>query len=147
MVGLVALDWGIKKTFRDYFEQLSDHSYELTEGAQLNDDSEISFAFAPDSKEEKLVKFRGRVRLTGHSGALQIQIANPIVEFGTGKSATLSAEVDEYQGEPVRMIIANLEQLSASPSLKFRVELAKEGEYLFFGKYFEGEEMAPLTMR
>lgn len=146
-----SLEWGIKESFRNYFERLPDHRYVLTEGARRCSDGQIEFpANEGQGGDGKTLIFRGIVQLSAHYGALSVRIANPHVWFSDDGRAVLSAEVDELAGEPVRMNIANLIRENSFSSRDFewifRTELAEEGQYLFMGNYFAGEVMDPVTV-
>lgn len=146
-----SLKWGIKESFRDYFERLPDHDYGLIQGTRRCADGQIEFeADLGSGAGSGTFAFRGAVILTAHHGALSVRISNPHVTLGENGAAVLSAEVDEADGRPVRMVIANLTRegctTSRTPNLTFRAELAEEGQYLFMGNYYAGDAMDPVTI-
>lgn len=144
----VSLEWGIKESFRAYFERLPDHSYQFADGARRDRDGQIVFQLVPESSDHNRLVFKGAVLLEAHFGALSVKIANPVIERRAGSDEIgLSAEVDEQDGKPIRMLIATLERdLDGSETLVFRAQLADEGQYLFMGNYFAGDEMDPVSV-
>lgn len=144
------LEWGIKESFRDYFERLPDHDYGLTAGARKCSDGQIEFPANPTAAQNNTFAFQGIAQLSAHFGALSVKIANPHITLNQDGSATLSAEVDEVDNNPVRMVIANLlrddSSIELQPHLRFRAVLAEEGQYLFMGNYFAGDAMDPVTI-
>ncbi|MFH5824554.1 HtaA domain-containing protein [Georgenia sp. AZ-5] len=149
-----SLEWGLKESFRRYFERLPDHVYGLTDGAVRNAAGEFGFphrlGFGPEGAGGTVLAFSGRVALTAHFGALSVVIADPEVLFGQDGSVTLSAAVDEVDGRAVRMDIADLAlevgRLGA-PEVRFSASLARDGQYLFMGNYFAGDALDPVTIR
>lgn len=147
-LGEATLEWGIKESFRTYFERLPDHRYDLSAGARRCSDGQVEFVESPEPAHENKLSFRGTVQLTAHFGALSVKIAHPTIEFGEEAGrGVLSAEIDEKDGEPVRMVIAELfREAQNARSITFRAELAEEGQYLFMGNYFAGDSLDPLTV-
>ncbi|RSZ63957.1 cell wall protein [Corynebacterium hylobatis] len=146
-----SLEWGIKESFRNYFERLPDHSYGFAGEARRCSDGQIEFQTDPTADADvNTLAFKGAVHLTGHHGALSVRIANPHVSFTADGEGVLSAEVDEEDGKPVRMAIANLMRENSPalqlPNLTFRAQLAEEGQYLFMGNYFAGDAMDPVSI-
>ncbi|MCS5478145.1 HtaA domain-containing protein [Corynebacterium sp. YIM 101645] len=150
-INYASLEWGIKESFRSYFERLPDHSYNFTAGARRCSDGQIEFT-ADDrpGNDADTLAFKGSVHLTGHHGALSVRITSPHVSFRPDGTADLSAEVDEVDGQPVRMVIANLTRENPGevrqPNLTFRAELAEEGQYLFMGNYYAGDALDPVSI-
>ena len=142
------LEWGIKESFRSYFERLPDHNYDLSAGARRCSDGQIEFEESSESSADGNLSFRGSVQLTAHFGALAVKIAHPTIELGEEAGrGVLSAEVDEHEGKPARMVIAELFRESQdSRSITFRAELAEDGQYLFMGNYFAGDALDPVTV-
>lgn len=150
------LTWGIKESFRQYFERLQDHAYDLGAGAGRTGRGEFSFpaqvGSGPELGENDSFSFAGRVALSAHFGALSVVIADPVVVMDGEGKATLSAVVDEDGGRPVRMVIADLalQSMSGSPDAPlahFSAALAKDGQYLFMGNYYAGDLLDPVTIR
>lgn len=147
----VSLEWGIKESFRSYFERLPDHHYGLVEGTRRCSDGQIEFQADLDANiDASTFAFKGTLKLSAHYGALAVTIANPHVTLTSAGAGVLSAEVDEADGKPVRMVIADLTgehfKTKAQSRLTLQATLAEEGQYLFMGNYFAGDEMDPITI-
>ena len=151
-----ALTWGIKESFRRYFERLPDHNYELTEGAGRSASGKFTFPpraeAGPARAGHRMFSFSGRVLLTAHFGALSVMIADPEVLVRPDGRASLSAEVDKENGQTVRMVIANLALEgtggpAGTPQICFSASLARDGQYLFMGNYYAGDPLDPVTIR
>lgn len=91
------LDWGIKKSFRDYVVGPIAHgAVAVSDGAMKNDDG--TFAFTVDSgtwdpKTKRLsVDYDGTVQFTGHDGLLELTVTDPELD-ATGDSGVLTARV------------------------------------------------------
>ncbi|AGN17754.1 LPXTG-motif cell wall anchor domain-containing protein [Corynebacterium glutamicum MT] len=140
------LEWGVKESFRAYFERLPDHNYALSGGSKRLIDGQ--FQFPGSSVGTRRLEFYGEVRMTGHHGALSLQIADPIIEFQDADSALLSAVVDEENAQPYRLVIATLKKkLEDARSIIFDTQLADDGQFLFMGNYFAGDPMDLITIR
>ena len=155
--GVHDLTWGIKASFRTYFERLPDHSYDLSGGVVRTDGGGFRFPGrgAPTRDESGLwiIPFSGRLVLTAHFGALSVLIADPEVLFSPQGRARLSAVVDEVEGQAERMVIADLafEDMGAeqpsSGTANFSASLARDGQYLFMGNYYAGDPLDPASIR
>jgi Htaa len=150
------LTWGVKESFRMYFERLPDHVYDLAGGAERTDSDEFRFpqraedSSAPDGYQA--LSFSGRLSLSAHFGALSVMIADPEVLLDRKGKATLSAAVDDDGSQPVRMVIADLafEGMSGGPEAPracFAAALASDGQFLFMGNYYAGDPLDPVTIR
>lgn len=140
------LEWGVKESFRAYFERLPDHNYALSGGSKMLIDGR--FQFPGLSADAQCLKFHGEIRMTGHHGALSLQIADPIIEFHKADTAMLSAVVDEENAQSYRLVIAALNKKSEDArSIIFDTHLANDGQFLFMGNYFAGDPMDPVTIR
>lgn len=144
------MEWGIKESFRRYFERLPDHRYDLQDGARRCSDGQIEFQVDPHTASADTLAFRGAVQLTAHHGALSVRIADPRITLRDATEAELSAEVDSVDGQPVRMVIALLTAGRSDPDTPsrrvFQAEVAEEGQFLFMGNYFAGDPMDPVTV-
>jgi hypothetical protein len=149
-------NWGIKASFRTYFERLPDHAYELSGGAERTESGGFRFPGrgAPTRDENGLwvIPFSGRLVLTAHFGALSVLIADPEVLVSPQGGVSLSAIVDEVEGRAARMVIADLafegtggERLS--PEANFSASLARDGQYLFMGNYYAGDPLDPAIIK
>lgn len=147
-----SLTWGVKASFRSYFERLPDHAYDLTDGAERMEDGRFRYpggqASGPGEGGFWTLSFSGRLELTAHFGALSVLIADPEIHFTPQGEATLSAVVDESGGQAVRMVIADLalQELvgESSQEVEFAASLARDGQYLFMGNYFAGDPLDPI---
>jgi hypothetical protein len=150
------LTWGIKTSFRTYFERLPDHAYDLSGGAVRTEGGGFRFPGrgAPTMAENgvRVIPFSGRLVLTAHFGALSVLIADPEVLVSPQGRVSLSATVDEVEGRAACMVIADLafqgmgaEQIS--PEANFSASLARDGQYLFMGNYYTGDPLDPVSMR
>jgi hypothetical protein len=156
--GVRDLSWGLKESFRAYFERLPDHAYEAGGGARRTRDGRLVYPARAGSADEpvdpecrRVLAFGGRVVLTAHFGALSVAIGDPEVRVDPSGRGDLSAVVDEDRGRPVRMVIARLNAESAGqgaggPWVSFSATLAQEGQYLFMGNYFAGDPMDPVMV-
>lgn len=148
------LTWGIKGSFRRYFEGLSDHAYELSGGARQNDTGLFTFQTAQNDEEPSsgrhAYSFSGEMVMTAHHGALSILIANPEILLDSTGAASLSAVVDRDAETLVRLTIADLtlEHVSGDTILQanFSAKLAYDGQYLFMGNYYAGEQLDPVSI-
>ena len=150
------LMWGVKESFRTYFERLPDHVYSLAAGTTRNNEATFSF---PVGAQPKLLpaggwqmSFAGTLALTAHHGALAVTLAAPEILLDGIGQGTLSAVVDEENEQLVRMDIAQLQFAGISgsdeaPQADFSATLATDGQYLFMGNYFAGEPLDPVAIR
>lgn len=91
------LNWGVKKSFRDYVVgNIAHGQITVSDGATKNADG--TFAFTVDSgtwdpKAKKVsVDYEGTVRFTGHNGDLSLTITDPELD-ATGNKGVLTADV------------------------------------------------------
>ncbi|WP_165788342.1 HtaA domain-containing protein [Arthrobacter glacialis] len=71
------LDWGLKETFRNYVQgSIAKGEITPSEGATVNADGSFHFPAASFNATTKLAAFGGTVSMTGHDGALQVNISN-----------------------------------------------------------------------
>ena len=91
------LDWGVKESFRTYIATIAAGTVELTDGATLNGNGTYRFpGVAGGSYDgatgDAAASFGGKVRFTGHHGALDLSITSPRVDIG-GVKDVLRADV------------------------------------------------------
>lgn len=147
--------WGVKESFRTYFERLPDHVYSLAGGTSRNADG--TFSFPGRSQRELLaggwlLSFTGTLTLTAHHGALSVTLAEPEILLGDDGRGTLSAIVDEENEEPIRMAIAELQFTGMTggletPQANYSAVLATDGQYLFMGNYFAGDPLDQVAIQ
>lgn len=91
------LNWGVKKSFRDYVVGSIAHGeIVVSDGATKNASGTYGFevkdgAWDPKTKKAT-VNYQGTVQFTGHNGDLNLIITDPQL-LATGDSGTLSAQV------------------------------------------------------
>lgn len=161
------LDWGIKKSFRDYLAgPIADGSLTPADGARTNADGSFRFASGEGDYDTAThavsAAFRGSVHLYGHHGALDIALSGFRLET-RGSTGTLRADVrtgtgEDGTGEPERttknVALAALDLSGVKPDsgggkLTFAdvpATLTADGAEAFQGYYKKGEELDPVTL-
>lgn len=153
--GAVVLRWGLRASFRDYFERLADHEYRLSNGASRTARGQFMFPgrvqTGPGPSGPGIIRCQGRVEMTAHFGALSVLIADPEIAIGDDGHGILTAVVDEHGDAPVRMDVARLSPVSSpggnlGPGWQWTATLAEEGQFLFMGNYFAGDPLDPVCV-
>lgn len=150
------LVWGVKESFRTYFERLSDHAYSFEAGTSRS--SEGTFSFPARAQPESLpdggwlLAFTGTLAMTAHHGALSVTLAGLEILLDREGRGTLSAIVDEENEQAIRMVIADLRFDGMAggletPQANFSASLATDGQYLFMGNYFAGDPLDPVAIQ
>ncbi|WP_411699034.1 HtaA domain-containing protein [Conyzicola sp.] len=111
-----SLDWGVKKSFRDYIVSPIANGTITTNGV-TDIGGVYSFPSASGGSYDAStgigsVLYTGSVHFTGHAGVLDIDFSNPSIRVASATAGTLSVSVDG--GDPV--VIANLDLGSATTS-------------------------------
>lgn len=92
-----SLNWGVRESFRTYIPSIAHGTITVSGGATLGADGIPVFPVTNGSYDDEtsttIVQFGGSVRFWGHSGALDMTIADPRVEIGA-TGAVLYATVD-----------------------------------------------------
>ncbi|WP_431980269.1 HtaA domain-containing protein [Streptomyces qinglanensis] len=163
-----SLDWGIKKSFRDYLNgPIANGKITVADGARTNPDGTFRFTDGTGSYDMAdhavTTAFRGSVHLYGHHGALDIELSGFTLET-EGGSGTLSADVATGTGEdgedaPERTVqdvpLAALDLSQVTPgsgengAMTFAdipAALTEEGSEAFEGYYPKGEQLDPVTL-
>ncbi|KAA1379996.1 HtaA domain-containing protein [Aeromicrobium fastidiosum] len=155
------LDWGIKKSFRDYVVGSIAHgAITVSDGAEKNDDG--TFAFSVDSgtwdpkTQELSVDYDGTVQFTGHDGLLEVTVTDPELD-ATGDAGVLTAQVVSKSleaGQPTdygRIAIADVDTdgaiSAAGSSLTIKdapATLTETGAPAFGGFYTAGTALDPI---
>lgn len=160
------LNWGVKESFRSYIsgsiangEWVTDNGagYETPEFFWESEDGELTSDLSGGA-----VSFQGGVHFTGHDGALQMDLANPTIEFVDRESAYLlldfGATDTAQEGAPTsaQLRAAKIElgsSLEASGSNLVvsgaPARLTSEGAAAFngeYGDYAAGDEMDPVSL-
>ncbi|WP_405803299.1 HtaA domain-containing protein [Streptomyces sp. NBC_01187] len=97
------LDWGIKKSFRDYLTgPIANGEITVADGAKTNEDGSFRFTDGTGSYDTGThavtTAFKGSVHLYGHEGKLDLKLSDLKV-VTEGKSGSLSADVDKGTGK------------------------------------------------
>ncbi|SEG63680.1 Immunoglobulin I-set domain-containing protein [Nonomuraea solani] len=152
------LDWGVKESFRTYITGSIAHGTITTGGgAADNGDGTFRFPLAKGTYDTEqrtvLLSYTGQVRFTGHSGALDLLIANPQVAIGATGS-TLYADVTSLPldgTKPVSYPVVDLATLTlntpdGSTWTDLPAALTAAGVPAFADFYGEGEALDPVTV-
>lgn len=177
VVDTAVLGWGMKQSFRQYITgSIANGSWE-TYGEAAYREPELSDTGAVDPSSDLFVwnggtgdvsntldagtiAFSGGVHFSGHDGGLELNIANPAIEFESPTSAYLLLEVSEAPageaGTQVRAAKIDLTERVSTSGEQLRVEgapvrLTAEGAQGFNGdtdrgSYVAGQEMDPLFL-
>ncbi|MBQ0867184.1 HtaA domain-containing protein [Streptomyces sp. RK75] len=163
------LDWGIKKSFRDYLNgPIAKGKITVADGARTNADGSFRFTDGSGSYDMTThavtTSFHGSVHLYGHHGALDIKLSDFSMET-KGKSGTLSADVatgtgEDGDGKPDRtqddVQLATLDLSEVTPgsgqdgTMAFAdipATLTEAGSGAFEGYYQKGEKLDPVTLK
>ena len=101
------LKWGVKSTFRSYITgSIAKGSISTTEAGRTG--SQFLFGQAQpvlDTEQWSQVAYRGAVTFRGHSGVLNVTLANPRISKVSDSRATLSAD---FEGSRVTIAELNL---------------------------------------
>ncbi len=153
------LDWGFKEGFRAYVEgiahgewTLSGNVAEVTGGYQFTGGSGSLTEAATGT-----IGFEAGIEFTGHEGALDTTVSNPVIEFSSdGAYLLLDVNGETQQGEPinlqaVRFGTIDLDSATISADgntvtiADAPVTLTADGASAF-GTYPEGEALDALTL-
>ncbi|MFJ6723942.1 HtaA domain-containing protein [Streptomyces sp. NPDC091281] len=147
-----AVDWGVRRTFREYVTgDIARGTWTLTGGAR---DGGALFRFTGGrgtlTGGELTATFRGAVRFTGKDGLdLTLAAVRATVRKGTG---TLSADVTSpgFSGRKVALVTFPAKNLTAREGLARVTEapakLTADGAKAFSSLYRAGTEMDPLSL-
>lgn len=159
------LDWGIKKSFRDYLTgPIAGGKITVADGAKTNADGSFRFTGGKGSydqgKHAVSAAFKGSVHLYGHHGALDIKLSD-LKLATTGKNGFLSADVESAKGagQPKEtkndVKLANLDLTGIKPGsgpggamtfANIPATLTADGSTAFGGFYKEGEKLDAATL-
>ncbi|WP_188511583.1 HtaA domain-containing protein [Conyzicola nivalis] len=148
-----SLDWGVKKSFRDYILSPTAHGTITTAGVTDNGGS-YSFPATTGGSYDATTGvgasfYTGSVHFSGHDGVLDIEFGNPSVRLTSATAGTLSVSVGG--GAPVA--IANLDLGSATTSstatsksfVAAPATLTAAGATAFGGFYLAGTSLDPVS--
>ena len=166
-VSEATLTWGVKESFRSYISgSIANGEWTVSDDMRYEtpsfiwDRSEGSFASTLDSGS---IAFTGAVHFTGHSGAMELDLADPVIEFEGEDTAYLvlsmgSTDSADSGGEaalePVRAAKIDLAGAVSSSETTLEItdattRLTAEGADAFngdYGSYVAGEELDPITV-
>jgi hypothetical protein len=150
MSGTPTLSWGIKESLLAYIERLEDGAIDTTAGAS-REGNDFTFTFDETTSNfdeatgEGVLQFRGSVVLTGHWGAMRVEIHDPRLtiaggagEIETRTNSVISAERFET--------FATLTVTSPAPVLTAATALAAAGRMLLGQQYSVGQELSELRV-
>lgn len=90
-----SLNWGFKESFRSYISGAASGEWVVANGAGYNTPefywNSVGGSVSVDGVEVQLL-FQGDVQFTGHSGALDTTISNPVIELN-GDTGTLYLDI------------------------------------------------------
>ncbi|NLU75328.1 hypothetical protein HCC61_22105 [Streptomyces sp. HNM0575] len=162
------LDWGIKKSFRDYITgPIANGRITVADGAETNEDGTFRFTEGEGTYDTGghavCAAFHGSVHLYGHQGALDIELSDFKVTT-EGKGGFLSADVatgtgadgtDEPEDVEQDVDLAALDLTDVEPGTgedgattfaDVPATLTADGAKAFAGYYKEGEKLDPATL-
>ncbi|WP_431044730.1 HtaA domain-containing protein [Streptomyces sp. P1-3] len=157
-----SLDWGVKKSFRDYVTGPISHGKITVSGGAKKTDGGFRFPGGQGTYDEKSrtlnAAFDGTVRFTGHGGDLDLKFSDLKVR-GKGAKGSLVADVSAKDRETGKvtesddLTVAEL-KLPASYGPKGEVvtltkvpaTLTKGGAKAFGGFYHSGDALDPVTV-
>lgn len=173
-----SLSWGMKQSFRQYirgaiasgsWETYGDTAYvdpSLTETGAVKEGTDLfrwgsGTGEVASTLETGTIAFAGGVYFSGHDGGLELNIANPAIEFeGTGTGYLLLEVSEAPAGEAGTQVRAAKLDLADTVSAagqelsvtRATVRLTAEGAAAFNGDtdrgtYVAGEEMDPLYLQ
>ncbi|OEV29178.1 hypothetical protein AN219_17940, partial [Streptomyces nanshensis] len=162
------LDWGIKKSFRDYITgPIADGTITVADGASTNSDGTFRFTGGEGTydmdKHAVSTAFQGSVHLYGHHGALDIELSDfklttegedgslsADVAKGTGESGTEEAKDVQEDVQLAALDLSDVEpgtgEDGAMTFADIPATLTADGSAAFEGYYKEGEKLDAATL-
>ena len=160
------LHWGVKSRFRAYISgTIANGEWTVSDDMKYETPDFIwnkSVGAFPADFADGLISFTGAVHFTGHEGALQFDLADPVIEFEGADTAYLALKIgatdtgDASAVQTTSMRVAKMDlttSLSAEgtelkidgalPRLTAEGAAAFNGEY---GSYVAGEELDPINL-
>ncbi|AXK35551.1 hypothetical protein DVA86_25805 [Streptomyces armeniacus] len=154
------LDWGVKKSFRDYVTgPIGGGDITVGDGAEENPDGTFRFTagtgtYDPGSHGVD-VAFEGSVRFAAHGGQLDLAFADLKVTSDDGRQGTITADVSTGGTSSDDVEVAALDLAAVEPGqgeggeMTFAdvpATLTAEGAKAFNGFYKEGDDLDPATL-
>jgi hypothetical protein len=144
------LSWGIKDSLLAYIERLEDGVITTSDGATRvgNDfyfDNDLSASHFDFETSKGTLQFRGSVILTGHWGAMRVEIHDPQIVMN-GTSGELITTTKNVISEDRSETFATLVVSTGAHELLAEVQLAAAGRMLLGQQYSVGQELSPLKV-
>lgn len=161
------LRWGVKESFRSYISgSIANGEWTVSEDMRYEtpdfiwDRATGSFS---GSLEEGRIAFTGAVHFTGHDGAMQLDLADPVIEFAGPETAylllTMGATDAANAGGEAPASEVRAAKIDLAGALDARggelgitaapARLTAEGAAAFngeYGSYVSGEELDPISL-
>lgn len=163
-VTAATMDWGVRESFRKYIETGVAKGTISTSGGTTRSGSTFQFPFesaAISSADSGQINFTGEVHFTGHNGALDMSLRNPIVVVnGTQGELRVDYTSRKYEGmektgairEGRQEVLATI-ALTHAPdftapqtTLSGTATLTASGANIFGGFYEVGEALDPISI-
>ena len=150
MTVVSALRWAVKDSLLGYIRALADGDISAThpatwDGAQFvfPANPELS-AFDPKSLSGE-IHFSGQVLLSGHWGAMRIELARPEVHLVDGVGQLRLGQLGLF-GQRPSFTVANLRSQAPATPWIFEATLSAEGRGLLGEQYEVGQLLSPVTL-
>lgn len=150
MSGTPVLRWGIKESLLAYIDRIEDGVIDTSAGAGFSDGT-FSFAFDEatstfdSSRGQGMLQFRGSVIITGHWGAMRVEIHDPQLQID-GNNGVLSTRTNSPISAERFEAFASLSEVTSPPSLTATTNLAAAGRMMLGQQYSVGQELDPLKV-
>lgn len=161
------MTWGVKESFRSYISgSIANGEWTVSDDMRYETPdfiwNQVEGAFS-ETLDEGRIAFTGAVHFTGHGGAMELDLADPVIEFAGDDTAYLllsmgatdtantggEAATSEVRAAKIDLtgVVAaeggDLEIVSAPTRLTAEGADAFNGEY---GSYVSGEELDPVSL-
>lgn len=114
------LDWGFKESFRAYVSGSIANGDWTTEGNASYQTPIFTWAKGEGVRDDQTgagkLEFTGAIRFSGHDGALDTTIANPVITLTDAKTAVLSVD---YSGTTMEAAMAGKDAYEEKPDVPF----------------------------
>lgn len=160
------LRWGVKESFRSYISgSIANGEWTVSDDMRYETPDFIWNQAEGDvegSLDSGRIAFTGAVHFTGHDGALQFDLQNPVIEFEGQDTAYLALTIGATDGgdaaavqtESVRVAKMDLEGFLTAEGSELEIagavpRLTSEGADAFngeYGSYVAGDELDPVGL-
>lgn len=160
------LRWGVKESFRSYISgSIANGEWTVSDDMRYETPEFIwdqSRGEVEGSLDSGAISFTGAVHFTGHDGALQFDLRDPVIEFEGVDTAYLALTVGAtdqgaaaaVQAASVRVAKMDLEGSLSTAGSELEIagavpRLTSEGAAAFngdYGSYVAGDELDPATL-